>query len=523
MDFARRRASARSLTMPGDLVQTFPDAFARRTAASDAIALFAPGRAPATYRELGDAVDRLAAALRAIGLDRQDGIALLLPEGPELCVALLAAISVGVAIPLALSSPEADHHRVLVNGRARAVVISAAGPPSAVPLSGADLPVITLTVSQSGRVGDIGIAGPRLSAPGPHHPPAADDVALVLRSSGTTGPPKLVPITQRSIVSTCRTIMEMRGINPADRYLCPARMVYSQGFVSLTTSLFAGASLLSIPELDLNAMPRWLEELRPTYLSTTPAVLRALVADRSGLRDQLRQLRLRCIHCTASGVAAAEIEELEEQIGAPIRNGYGMTEATAVAGERFEGFRRVPGAVGPLWSEVRIVDEAGNQLQPGQDGEIVVRGPRVFSGYLDDPAANAVAFFPGGWFRTGDLGFLDEAGFLHLTGRLGEVINRGGEKIVPREVDDVLISHPAVAEAAVFPVPDGLLGQDIVAAVILTPGMSATARELRSWMLDRLSTYKVPRRIWMVDTLPRTPTGKVQRGVLAQRWCEAHR
>ncbi|MGH2617957.1 MAG: AMP-binding enzyme [Thermomicrobiales bacterium] len=149
-----------------------------------------------------------------------------------------------------------------------------------------------------------------------------------------------------------------------------------------------------------------------------------------------------------------------------------------------------------------------------------MRGPRVFPGYLDDPEANAEAFLPGGWFRTGDLGFLDDAGFLHLTGRLGEVINRGGEKIDPCEVDAALASHPAVADAAVFAVPDARLGQDVVAAIVLKPGMRATPRALRRWLFDHLAAYKVPRRIWFVGDLPRTATGKVRRGELARLWAE---
>ena len=411
--------------MSCDRVETFPEVLSQWAAASDAIALVAPGRQPATYRELHQAVDRLASALRGRGLGRQDGIALLLPEGPELCVALLAAMSVGIAIPLAWPTPEAEHHRILANGRAKTVVVSATPLKSAL-LTDVDLPVITLRTGATGRIGDVHIDGPTLVDSGPMTPPGADDVALILHSSGTTGGPKAVPITHRSIMSTCRAVIEYRGLTPADRCWCTAKMVYSQGFVSLTATLFVGASLVSIPELDLGALPHWLHELRPTYLSTTPAVMRAFTADQGELQDVLRQLRLRCIHCTAGLVSTAEIEELEGMIGAPIRNGYGMTEATAVAGERYWGFRRVPGAVGPLWSDVKVVDERGDPIGQDESGEIVVRGARVFSGYLDDPAANEAAFFPGGWFRTGDLGFLDEAGFLHLTGRLGEIINRGG-------------------------------------------------------------------------------------------------
>jgi acyl-CoA synthetase (AMP-forming)/AMP-acid ligase II len=177
----------------------------------------------------------------------------------------------------------------------------------------------------------------------------------------------------------------------------------------------------------------------------------------------------------------------------------------------------------PLAAAIRILDEEGRDVSPGSVGEIVIRGPTLFPGYLDDPAANATAFLPDGWFRTGDIGRVDQEGFLYLAGRVKEQINRGGEKIAPIEVDRALTQNPAVAAAAVFAVPDDRLGEDIVAAVVLRPGVTASQRELRRWMLDRLSAFKVPRRIWFVDALPRTGTGKVQRGELARRWHEAQR
>ena len=239
--------------------------------------------------------------------------------------------------------------------------------------------------------------------------------------------------------------------------------------------------------------------------------------DRGQLRDAFRQSPLRCIHSTAGPLSADEMGRLETTLGAPILNGYGMTEATAIAGERYVGSQRVPGSVGPPWCEVRIVDEHDQPVAPGESGEIVVRGPRVFAGYLDDAEANAAAFLPGGWFRTGDVGYLDD-GVLFVSARRNELINRGGEKIAPADVDHILITHPAVADAAVFAIPDARLGEDIVAAIVLRPGTTATPRQLRAWMLDHLSQHNVPWRIWIVDDLPRTPTGKVQRRVLADRF-----
>lgn len=498
--------------------QTIPEALAYWASATpDAVALLTPGCMPTTYRDLLVAVTRLAAELRARGLGRQDGIALLFPEGPDLSLALLAAISASIAVPLAWPNPDQEYRRVLENPRVRAVLAS-----TAIPIPVIDLPTFTFTPGPSGRLRDFRVAGPAIGDAVPERAPQADDIALIMHSSGTTGRAKLVPRTHRCLASTSRNLSEARLVTAADRCLSTGRAAYSQGITALTLPIYSGGSVISAPGTDLETLSTCLRACPPTYFSTTPAFLRAIAAVGGELAAAVQDAHIRCIHSTASPFPADEMQHLEEAFGVTILNGYGMSEASGIAGEFFPPRRRVPNSVGPPWCDLQIVDESGEPVDRQQSGEITVRGPRVFPGYLDDPEATAAAFLPGGWFRTGDLGHLDEFGYLHLTGRLGEIINRGGEKIVPREVDEVLISHPAVAEAAVFRVADSRLGEDIVAAVVLAPGQTATARHLRAWMLDRLSPYKAPRRIWFVDRLPRTPTGKVQRGVLARRWSEEH-
>jgi acyl-coenzyme A synthetase/AMP-(fatty) acid ligase len=225
------------------------------------------------------------------------------------------------------------------------------------------------------------------------------------------------------------------------------------------------------------------------------------------------------------GGAGADSElasQLERAFGVPCDSNYGMSEASAIAVPGAPG-TAVRGSVGVAAAgEIRVLDDAGRALASGETGEIAVRGRHVFRGYLDDPAATAAAFDAAGWFRTGDLGFLDGEGNLFLKGRVNDQVNRGGMKIVPVEVEQVLLAQPAVAEAAAFAVSDAQGGEDIVAAVVLRPGMTVTPRLLRSWLLDQLTPAKVPHRIWFVDALPRTETDKVQRGELARRWQEAH-
>ncbi len=506
---------------PPDTVQTVPDAlafWAERT--PDAIAILAPGRPAATYRELHVAVDRLAAELRARGLGRQDGIAVVFPEGPDLCLALLAAVSVGIAVPLAWPTVEAEYRRILVQRRVRAVLADAAIPAAAVAPDDRELTTITVASGSPGRMGDLRVAGRPRGEPTPASLPQPDDIAVILHSSGTTGRSKVVPRLHRNSAATCRAIIAARAITPADRCLSLSPTAYSQGLIILMTAVFSGSSFISVPGPDLEAMPLWLQTYRPTYISTTPAVLRTLAGAGDALAAAFRRARLRSILSSTGPLSSDELSRLEAALGAPILNTYGMSEASFIAGEPFPDIHRVPGSVGLAQCEVRIIDERGETLARGQTGEIVIRGPRVFPGYLDDPDANAAVFLPGGWFRTGDLGFLDAAGYLHLTDRLGEVINRGGEKIAPAEVDGVLQSHPAVAEAAVFAVPDTRLGEDIVAAVVFKVGEAVTAREVRHWLLQRLPPSRSPRRIWVVERLPRTPTGKVQRGELARRWSD---
>ncbi len=509
------------MSIPLDQLQTIPAALAYwATSTPEAIAQLAPEREPVTYRALHGAVARLAGELRARGLGRHDGIALLFPDGPDFSLALLAAISVGIAVPLAWPNPEASYRPILRNWRVRAIVASTAIPAAVLARAVHDLPLIAFTPGPSGLIDDFQIDGHAVGDAAAERSAEGNDVAVILHSSGTTGSPKLVPRAHHSIASACHEVVEVRGLQAADRFLSSARAAYAQGITAATLPIFVGASQISIPWLDLSAVAKWLDAYQPTYFSTTPAVLRILAADRGALHDAFRRAPIRCVHSAAAPLPAAELRELETMIGAPILNGYGMSEAIGIAGDLFPLTRRVPGSVGTPWCDVRFVDERGEPVADHEIGEIVVRGPRVFAGYLDDPEATAAAFLPGGWFRTGDLGFLDDAGFLHLTGRRNEIVNRGGEKIVPRDVDDVLGAHPNVAEAAVFAVADARLGEDVVAAVVLKPGASSSARELRAWMLDRLAPFTVPRRIWFVEALPRTATGKVQRGELARRWDE---
>jgi acyl-CoA synthetase (AMP-forming)/AMP-acid ligase II len=385
-----------------------------------AVALLSPGQEPATYRELAEAVGRLAGELRARGLGRQDGIALLLPAGPQFCLALLATISVGIAVPFGWPSSEAMCRRILANPRVRAVVVSGEGEPPALEHTGTRLAILSLNGGASGHLGDLRIDGTRFSSPMPAERTAAENIALILHSYGTMGRPKPVPRLHRNSVATCRTIIETRALTSADCCLSLSPTAYSQGLITLMTAVFSGGSLVSVPEPDVAALPRWLRTYRPTSISTTPAVLRtlAMVVNRGELQDALLESPLRCILSSVSPLSPDKLDELESTLGAPILNIYGMSEASFIAGEYFAASLHKPGSVGVPNHEVAIVEASGTPVTVGDTGEIVVRGPNIFPGYLGDPDANAAAILPRGRFRTGDVGRIDEDGILFVTGHL---------------------------------------------------------------------------------------------------------
>jgi acyl-CoA synthetase (AMP-forming)/AMP-acid ligase II len=324
-------------------------------------------------------------------------------------------------------------------------------------------------------------------------------------------------------VAGSRAAFARTGLTPDDVLLLTAGLHNISGLGNLLNALLSGGSCVALPGLDPLAFGRWLEDEQPTWTFLAPAPLR-LVLEMGPRRIAGERSRLRLVRAGTQPLPAHTREEAERRLGAAILDNYGMSEAHSIAASGLGADDRREGSVGkPLDIALRVLDEGEGEVPAGVSGAIVVRGPTVMGGYLDDPEANAEAFTADGWFRTGDLGFLDEDGFLFITGRAKEQINRGGEQISPAEIDSVLLAHPAVAEAAAFAVPDERLGEDVVAAVVLRPGMSATSRDLRHFLLDRLALSRAPRRMWFVDGLPRTTTGKVRRGELAQRWHEEQR
>jgi acyl-CoA synthetase (AMP-forming)/AMP-acid ligase II len=457
-------------------------------------------------------VERLAARLRETGLGRGDRIAIVLGNGPEMALVLLAVMSVGCAAPLNPRYREDEFRFYLDDLHARAL-IGVPGQSAAARAAASD---DTIAIDVRGQGLEIDLIGPETSSSAPAgERPTEDDPVLVLHTSGTTSRPKVVPLRQRNLARSARNIADWLQLTEGDRSLNVMPLFHIHGMMAgLLAPLSAGGSVVCTPGFDAFAFHRWVDELRPTYYTAVPTMHQMVLAR----APKQRPTTLRFVRSSSAALPGPVREGLSSLFDVPVVEAYGMTEAShQMACNPLPPGASKPGSVGLATGiQVATLDMANQVLAPGERGEVVIKGPTVIDGYENNPEANRSAFTDG-WFRTGDEGFLDEEGYLFLTGRLKEQINRGGEKISPLEVDEALLHHPAVAEAITFAIPHDALGEDVGAAVVVEAGHEVTERELRSYLSEHLAAFKVPRRIVFVAEIPKGATGKIQRIGLADR------
>jgi acyl-CoA synthetase (AMP-forming)/AMP-acid ligase II len=484
----------------------------------NAVAILAPARRPLTYTGLLGHVSHVVRALNSMGVGRNDRIAMILPNGPEMAVAFLAVASGASAAPLnpAYREHELDFYLSDLSPKALMIQRGMDTPARAI-AEARGISIIDLTPMPGAEAGIFELndhsrpVGPVFAGP--------DDVALLLHTSGTTSRPKLVPLTQTNVCVSARNHIATLALGPEDRCLNVMPLFHIHGLVSLLLSTVdAGGSVVCTPGFDPSRFFDWMAEFRPTWYSAAPMIHQSILAEAQHHAEVIARCPLRFVRSAAGPLPRRLFEELEDVFNSCVIESYGMTEAAAqITSNPLPPRERKVGSVGPAAGpEVAIMDQTGNVLSPGQTGEIVIRGPSVFSGYENNPTANSSASTEG-WFRTGDLGHLDLDGYLFITGRSKEMINRGGEKISPREVDEVIMAHPAVSESATFGIPSPLWGEEVATVVVLRAGISATEKDLRNFALSRLADFKVPRHVFIVNEIPKSPVGKLQRGNLAER------
>ncbi len=471
------------------------------------------------HRGLQQVIEQTRRQLRQAGFGRDARIGVMLPEAPQAAVAIIAIACSAVAVPLDPRLGTAELDQFLQQLPLDALLIASDGDQQgrrAAERHG--LPLISAEAAEDGSPA-LQLAMPVAARPAPDELPEPDAPAFILRSSGTTALPKLIPFTHRNMLTAARKWQRWFGLNDGDRCLCVSAPYYSHGLkVTILTPLLGGGSVafpLSPAVVDVH---EWFETLRPSWYSAGPALHLAILEAARAHPEGLSTQRLHFASSGGAPLGQEIIDSFERTLGFPLLEHYGSSEAAQIAANTPDA--RKPGTVGRPWPEtLSIVGEDGQPVAPGERGEIRVRGATVMPGYLGDEALNREALRDG-WFHTGDIGSLDEEGFLHLHGRLREVINRGGEKVSLSEVDAALLRHPAVAEAAAFGVPHQRLGQDVAAAVVLRPAMEVTGAELQRFLRDELVYFKVPRRVQIIKALPRGLTGKVLRHRLADAYVQ---
>jgi acyl-CoA synthetase (AMP-forming)/AMP-acid ligase II len=481
-------------------------------------------RVNVSYGALAAMVDDVAARLRSTGLHRGDPIGLVCANNAEFVVGLLGAARAGLVVaPMDPALPLAQRSARLAESGARAILV---GPPAvgAGTAAKVGLPAWTLRVDVSTGVPTATLdTGARAPRPALADCELTDRDALILFTAGTTDQAKMVPLTQVNVAASVRDICDCYELGPGDATVAAMPFFHGHGlFAVLLSSLASGGSVLLPARGRFSAHTFWddVRDAGATWFTAVPTIYEILLNRAAQELPGPEVASLRFVRSASAPLNSATGRAIERMLGVPLLSAYGMTEtAHQAASEPLPQHGPLKqGSVGlPTGVELRVLDQGGRPVAAGAEGEVWVHGATVTRGYLQNPAETARSFADG-WFRTGDLGCLDEDGYLFLTGRLKNLINRGGEKIAPEHVEDILTGHPGVAEAAVFAVPDPTYGERVGAAVVLYDGEKIEPEEILQYSRNQLAAFEVPERLDIVPALPHTPKGALDRHAVGARY-----
>lgn len=488
-------------------------------------ALSVSGKFDLTHARLQKLIDQAASLLIASGIVPGDVVALTFPNVAEYVVMFLAVIRCrAMAAPLNPAYTVDEFEFYLSDSESKILITSEEGnqpaqaaasklkiPHAAAKLTAAD-GEITLSSSN-------GNSNPDSVAKLVNDP---SDFALFLHTSGTTSRPKGVPLTQLNLASSVKNIISVYKLTESDSTVLVLPLFHVHGLLcGLLSSLGAGASVTLPSAGRFSASTFWSDMItyQATWYTAVPTI-HQIILERHLSKPEPYYPKLRFIRSCSASLAPSILARLEESFGAPVLEAYAMTEATHLMASNPlpEDGGHKPGSVGkPIGQEMAILDENGVRQPAGVNGEVCIRGPNVTKGYKHNPDANQSAF-QFGWFHTGDIGFFDSDGYLHLVGRIKELINRGGEKISPIEVDSILLSHPDIAQAVCFGVPDDKYGEEINCAIIPKEGSEIDEEEVKRFCKKNLAAFKVPKKVFITDSVPKTATGKIQRRIVAEHF-----
>ena len=483
---------------------------------AEAIALSAPNRSALSYNGLRNHCNQIGKQLASQGLSNSDRVAIVLPNGPEMASAFLAVASYMSAAPLNPSYKQSEYAFYLEDLKPSLVIVEE-NSTNPVRTAAADLsiPVVEAKVKSGSPAGAFEL----FQSEADIQPSNLDHEALVLHTSGTTSRPKVVPLLHRNILASTRNISASLELTATDHCLNIMPLFHIHGLIAvLATSMSQGASVCCSSGFNALKFLELAKEEKISWYSGVPTMHQTILLRAQKQPEAANALGLRFLRSSSASLPPAVFSELNEVFSCPVIEAYGMTEAAhQMTSNPLELGKQKAGFVGIVSSpEVCIMDSSGNLLSPGEEGEVCIRGENVTPGYENNEAANASSF-TNGWFRTGDQGLFDQDGYLKITGRLKEIINRGGEKISPLEVDNVLMEHPDIQQVVTFAVVDKMLGEEIGAAIVMADGKSMDAGQLRKYAGEHLAKFKIPKHIVFVDEIPKGATGKLQRIGLAKK------
>lgn len=482
------------------------------------VALLGLQGGPSHFSDLLQQVENTAGWLATLSVSPTDKIATIVPDSPEMASLFLGVASVASCAPLNPKYRKNDFELYLADLNPKLVIVdSNLESPVREVARAAGIDVLELHRVTDGKAGSFSLQDlthiRQIQFSEPHH------VALVLHTSGTTSRPKIVPLTHANLCLSAANIAKSLQLSASDRCLNIMPLFHIHGLIgALLSSLSVGGSVVCTPGFQSTEFFGWLDRFHSTWYTGVPTMHQAIIARTDENLEIIRRAPLRFVRSCSSALPPPVMAQLEEKFHVPVIEAYGMTEAShQMASNPLPPLPRKPGSVGiPAGPEITILNDQGEQLAPEEIGEIAVRGPNVTQGYENNLEANLKSF-TNGWFRTGDQGRIDVDGYLWITGRIKELIVRGGEKISPREIDELLLTHPSVSQALAFAIPDARLGEEVGAAVVVKPGNAIVELELREFLATRTADFKVPSKIIFLDKLPTGPTGKPQRIGLASR------
>ncbi|MCJ1374700.1 hypothetical protein MMC20_005932 [Loxospora ochrophaea] len=480
-----------------------------------------PNALSVTYQQLVSEVSSFQQKIARLGITPQAAVSIALPNSYEFIVAFLAASwQRAIAAPLNPAYKQ-DEFEFYIDDLSSALALV---PKNSYAQNGSAVRAarkynaaiaecywngqeVVLDVKHSGKLSRCGGQGIERAQ--------ADDIALVLHTSGTTGRPKAVPLTHRNLTQTMKNIQTTYQLSPSDRTMLVMPLFHVHGLLAgFLAPLLSGGSVI-VP-LRFSASEFWDDFIKhkANWYTAVPTIHQILL--RSNPPSTAPQIRF--IRSCSSPLSPKTFHELEKAFNAPVLEAYAMTEAAhQMTSNPLPPAKRYPGSVGiGQGVEVKILNDSGEEVSQGSEAEICIRGENVTKGYLNNPEANKSSFTKDGFFRTGDQGKQDNDGYVIITGRIKELINKGGEKISPIELDNVVAQNPSVGEAVSFAIADDMYGQEVGLAVVLKDGKKTTQDELRVWIAEKVAKFKVPKKIYFTDTMPKTATGKIQRRMVAE-------